>query len=413
MIYTVTVNPCLDVLRFLAIDSPSLSDGTYRLDDPNIHEKVRPGGKGIDVSRALVCLRCETKALGFIGDQTGDIVKGLLAAEGIDHDFINSGIETRTNLILVLQNHQRKKVLGEIRVNSQGREIPPNKFQFLYDQASRVDDAQAVAISGSLSFNMQPTFYNFLITTFKKKNPHCIVVLDGPAPATAEAMFLPQHRPDFIKPNLKEFNELLINLSGRNKYLWLENEHLPDGVGDEQYFEYCFTGIPLDLNLVKKLPDEKKIDEEKFIHNWETLLRNVLYIWEKFKVSTLLSLGPAGCIACDIDNTILHAYIPESVEAKTRVGAGDCLVAGFTSQYVCQHSGSIQAALKAGVAAATARIVVEEYGANKYLDINEYKLYLSKTRLDLYRPTDSFSPKFTSYMPPELCRFSKGTKASG
>ena len=211
MIYTVTVNPCVDVLRVLNADSQVLAEGTYRAENPYEHEKLRPGGKGIDVSRALVSLRCETKALGFIGDQTGEIVKGLLAAEGIDHDFIDSGVETRTNIILELRNDQ--KVLGEIRVNSQGREIPPNKYQRLYDQASKIEDAEAVAISGSLSFSMQPTFYNFLITTFKRKNPDCVVILDGPAAATAEAMYLPQHRPDFIKPNLKEFNDLLMYLT--------------------------------------------------------------------------------------------------------------------------------------------------------------------------------------------------------
>jgi len=406
MIYTVTVNPCLDVLRFLNVDAPSLSDGTYRPDNPNDHEKVRPGGKGLDVSRALVCLRCETKALGFIGDQTGDIVKGLLEAEGIDHGFIESGVETRTNIILVLQDRKSRQVLGEIRVNSSGREIPPNKFHLLYDQASRIEDADAVAISGSLNFNMQPTFYNQLIRTFKERNPHCTVMLDGPAAATAEAMTLALHRPDYIKPNLKEFNDLLIQLSGEDNCLWRKGKAMPPGMGDEQYLEYLFTGT----NQLGALPKRFVVDRQQFGDNWESLLKNVLTIKEKFKVGVLLSLGPRGCLTATDEGEVLHAYLPELVDPKTRVGAGDSLVAGFLAEHVRQRAGNLQEALRGAVAAATARVCVEEYSHNiKYLDLKKYQSTFQKVKVDIYRPGEKFEPKFLDIVPPELTRFSTGS----
>jgi 1-phosphofructokinase len=78
MIYTITVNPCLDVLKFLRLKGKPLTSGTYRPEDPNKDETERPGGKGIDVSRCLFCLRCETTALGLVGQATGEIVQGLL-----------------------------------------------------------------------------------------------------------------------------------------------------------------------------------------------------------------------------------------------------------------------------------------------------------------------------------------------
>jgi fructose-1-phosphate kinase PfkB-like protein len=405
VICTVTVNPCLDLIRFVGVDEPSLSDGTYRPDNPNDHEKVRPGGKGLDVSRALVCLGSETKALGFIGDQTGDIVKGLLEAEGIDHGFIESGVETRTNIILVLQDRKTGQVLGEIRVNSQGREIPPNKFHLLYDQANRIEDADAVAISGSLNFNMQPTFYNQLIRTFKEKNPRCTVVLDGPAAATAEAMALSLHRPDYIKPNLKEFNDLLVQLSGGENCLWPSRRPMPPGVGDEQYLEYVFTGT----NHGRALPRRFVVDREQFTRNWETLLKHVLTFKEKFKVGVLLSLGPRGCLTATDEGEVLHAYLPVLVNPKTRVGAGDSLVAGFLAEHVRQRAGNIQEALKGAVAAATARVCVEEYGANnKYLDRKQYMSTFKKVRVDVYRPGEKFEPKFLDAVPPELTRFTNG-----
>ncbi len=411
MIYTVTVNPCLDVLRFLSAKSqaPSLSDGTYRPENPNEDEKLRPGGKGIDVSRALVCLQNETKALGFIGDQTGEILKGLLAAEGIDHEFIDSGVETRTNIILVLRDaREHSKVLGEIRINSQGKEIPPNKYQLLYGQANRIGDAKAVAISGSLSFNMQPTFYNSLIRTFKTKNPGCIVLLDGPAAPTAEAMVLPQHRPDFIKPNIKEFSDLVTQLdlqrhSGVASFP-LRGDQLPSGASDEQYLEYAFTGT----RLASGPPKDFEVDKGKFRSNWGVLLQCVLHIKQEFGVTTLLSLGPAGCISADDDGRILHAYIPQQIKIGTRVGAGDCLAAGFLSKHVNDPSSNpLENALKAGIAAATARIVVEEYGANKkYLDRKVYERYLGQVKLDTYSPESALVPQFAGTAP--WCRFSHG-----
>jgi fructose-1-phosphate kinase PfkB-like protein len=404
MIYTVTVNPCLDVLRFLSVDSGSLSDGTYRPDNPNEHEKLRPGGKGLDVSRALVCLRSETKALGFIGDQTGELVKGLLEAEGIDHDFIDSGVETRTNIILILQNRKTKEGFSEIRVNSQGREIPPNKLHLLYDQAARIHDAEAVAVSGSLSFNMQPTFYNHLITTFKKKNPRCTVVLDGPAPATAETMALRQHRPDFIKPNLKEFNDLLIKLYAGGKRLVPNANPLPHHVGEEQYLEYAFTSTALDPPPPAKL----KVDQKKFEENWQKLLKYVLEIKEDFKVGVLLSLGPIGCLSANDEGQVLHAYLPNLVAPKTRVGAGDSMVAGFLSALGRQRTDNMSEALRGAVASATARVCVEEYGANeRYLEMKEYQGNLKKVRVDEYGPNGKFAPKFLKFVPRKLSRFGK------
>lgn len=403
MIYTVTVNPCLDVLRFLRSTSASLTDGTYRPENPNEHEKLRPGGKGLDVSRALVCLGTATRALGFIGDQTGDIVKGLIEAEGIDHAFIESGVETRTNIIVVLQGgDDHDSVLGEIRINSQGKEIPPNKFHLLYDQASRITDADAVGICGSLPFNIQQTFYNALIARFKK-NPNCTVVLDGPAMATAEAMRLPQHRPDFIKPNLKEFNDLLIELFGDDteQCLWPPGSEMPAGIGDEQYLEYVYTGTTID----QAVPKSFVVDENTFGRKWQHLLGRVLSVKKEFGVGVLLSLGPRGCLTTSADNDVLHAYLPQTVDARTRVGAGDSLVAGFLADHV-KSSGNVAEALRGGVAAATARVGVEEHGnTNRFLSAKAYDQWRELIIVDVYRAGESLLPQFMRKAARKLTRF--------
>jgi len=394
MIYTITVNPCLDIMRFLQhTGTHGLQDGTYRPEDPNNDERQRPGGKGIDVSRALVCLRNETKALGFIGDATGKILLGLLDAEGIESDFVDGGVETRTNIIIFLRD-ESGMVVSEIRINSKGKEVPPNRYSLLYQKCAEIDDADGLAVSGSLCFEMQDTFYNALIRNIRKNNPKCVVVLDGPDRATAEAMSLDAHRPDFIKPNLGEFDALLRHVT--NGATTLCNEY-PEGVSRDQYLEYIYSGA-----AVKPPPDGKfSIDRKSLSNNWRALMEHLRFIKKTFGVQTLLSLGPLGCCTvAEKEDEFLHAYMPEPCKLRTRVGAGDCVVAGFLSHYV--EGRDLDLALKAAVAAASARVEVEESRVGKYLDRDRFSTMLKSVRLNKYTEQDFEKPKYLECVDPSL-----------
>lgn len=386
MIYTITVNPCLDVLRFIRHDREGgLLDGTYRPDDPNKDERQRPGGKGIDVSRALACLRTDTLALGFCGDATGSMLRGLLDAEGISNDFVDIGVETRTNIILFLVGDDNA-VKHEIRINSKGKEVPPNRYVLLYEKCADITNAAGLAVSGSLCFEMQDTFYNALIRNIRKNNSGCVVVLDGPERATAEAMSLKATRPDYIKPNLSEFDALLRELSTGNRHLCSE---FPDTIGSEKYLEYLFTGATVAGTLEQKW----RIDKAKLTKNWLNLIDHVRFIRDDYGVQTLLSLGPLGC--CTVaagENEFLHAYIPTPCKPRTRVGAGDCLVAGFLSEFVKKRD--LDGALRAGVAAASARLHTEESSVGKYLDAERFRELHDQVRIDKYTEQDVGSPKF-------------------
>lgn len=415
MIYTVTVNPCLDVLRYLESKDASLGTQTIRPRNPNTDEIMRPGGKGLDVSRALTCLRVQSKALGFIGDQTGKIVEGLLLAEGIDSQFVETGIETRTNIILLLREKPNVAPHGEIRINSKGREVPPNKYHFLYDLCKNVSDPEAFIICGSLCHRMQSTFYNSLIRNAKKNNPNCVVILDGPPKATAEAMTLPLHKPDFIKPNLIEF-ENLIKVLWKKKSLFGENEadRLPPNISKEDFLEYKYTGTPLKMIGKEDIPNDFQLDKKKLTKNWAMLLGFVYEVKDEFDVNVILSLGPMGCVSINDQKQIIHTYYTGKVDVKTRVGAGDCLVAGFVSQYLNQRI--IKDALRSAVAASIARIEVDESPSvddddsilDKYLSPYRYHEILEKGGLktDCYDSSSDYKKLcFTQKVSKKNCIF--------
>ena len=64
LIYTVTFNPAIDYI--VSMDDFSLGR-TNRI----TQEKIRPGGKGINVSTVLTNLNIENTALGFLAGFTG------------------------------------------------------------------------------------------------------------------------------------------------------------------------------------------------------------------------------------------------------------------------------------------------------------------------------------------------------
>ncbi len=91
MIVTTTLNPMLDKTVYIG----ALQRGA-------IHraEKMEmvAGGKGINVSRQLKCLGVKTIATGFLGGEVGEIVLGLMSAEGIGHDFVLTDAMTREGM---------------------------------------------------------------------------------------------------------------------------------------------------------------------------------------------------------------------------------------------------------------------------------------------------------------------------
>jgi 1-phosphofructokinase len=90
MIATVTLNPSLD--KTVTVDK-------LVLEEANRWTSMRrdPGGKGINVSRVVHELRGKTIAYGFMGGIDGEILKQLLAKQGVPLDFTSIKGEIRSN----------------------------------------------------------------------------------------------------------------------------------------------------------------------------------------------------------------------------------------------------------------------------------------------------------------------------
>ena len=83
MIITITLNPAMD--RTLRIEHPLQPNKLNRAASTS----VEPGGKGINVSRAVKALGGESVALGFSAGSNGRAMKDALTSVDIHHDFVD------------------------------------------------------------------------------------------------------------------------------------------------------------------------------------------------------------------------------------------------------------------------------------------------------------------------------------
>ena len=108
MIYTLTLNPAID--RELTVDKVEYDKVLSALE-----ARVDLGGKGFNVSRMLMSLGTTSVAVGFVGGNTGRRLQDGLNTLGIGSDFVWVEGETRTNISIVTQIHDRY-----IKVNEKG-----------------------------------------------------------------------------------------------------------------------------------------------------------------------------------------------------------------------------------------------------------------------------------------------------
>ncbi|MBR5044128.1 MAG: hypothetical protein IKX66_02160, partial [Clostridia bacterium] len=92
---TVTLNPALDMNIQLA--SPLLSVGLNRSESASFS----PGGKGINVSRALHALGADSEAVCILGGFTGAKIRSMLLDEGVSVRAIATSADTRINISLI------------------------------------------------------------------------------------------------------------------------------------------------------------------------------------------------------------------------------------------------------------------------------------------------------------------------
>jgi fructose-1-phosphate kinase PfkB-like protein len=366
-IFTITPSPCLD--KVLHLDTDRLEPTTIRV--KGIED--RPGGKGIDVSRAVKSLGGRTVAICPLGPPTGDEVEALVKEEGLDVSPVKVAGETRINTILVNAKGD------EYRINTQAPALTPaEKAKFYNHIASTVRHDSYVTIGGSSPVGFRFNWSQAVIKNLRGEK-RCTVALDTQAEVTMAALAVPETRPNYIKPNLREFHEFLLFA----KLKRLQNGLLPpdetshpklDELGLEDFLEWKFTN-PSNPALVA---------------SWPSLLTAVGHFYEHYdrSVVPILSLGRMGTLTLHESGaraSILHCYHPGKVAVVARVGAGDSLLGAFLLGL--GRKMDPRDALQFAVAAATVRVsmtVKEEQVSYINTDMVEGKVESNEVVVDEY-----------------------------
>ena len=192
MIYTVTLNPALD--RTIVVEKLVVDDTTRILS-----ETLYAGGKGIDVSRVIRELGCQSVALGLVGGYDGLNLEGLLINAGVMTDFTRISGETRTNIILKQENTG-----SQFMISAAGPQVSPTEIGQLYQHVLQLQSVDYLVLSGSLPRGVTPNVYGQLILAGRKKES--FLVLDADGTALKESI---DYQPTFIKPNQFELSRLV------------------------------------------------------------------------------------------------------------------------------------------------------------------------------------------------------------
>lgn len=191
-IVTVTMNPALD--KMITVEN-------FNAGKLNRAKSVRldPGGKGINVSKALSTYGVKQVATGILGGQTGSLVSSMLKGYGINQDFLFISGQTRVNIKIL------DKITGSItEVNEQGPEISYETLEEFFNKLKKmVKNADILVMSGSLPVSIPSCFYSTCIQMAEKMNVRTIIDTDG------EALKLSiKTKPYAIKPNLYELEQI-------------------------------------------------------------------------------------------------------------------------------------------------------------------------------------------------------------
>ena len=189
MIYTVTTNPCLDY--YMELCAPPAVGRVNRA----AHERLAPGGKGINVSLMLRTLGKESCVLGYLAGATGRLLEALMEDSGCRCRWFR------------LQN-------GQTRINTKINTEPETAFNAAGPALGEADIAALCAclrglrpedplvISGKLQ-KSPPGAFSALLAAAREAG--AAVIVDTSGPALREALAF---RPFLIKPNAEELGEL-------------------------------------------------------------------------------------------------------------------------------------------------------------------------------------------------------------
>ncbi len=193
MIVTVTLNPALDK----TVTLPGFAVNTV-----NRVQSVRldPGGKGINVSKAVLALGGKTLAISVLGGANGGFIKSAMDAMGLPNQMILTEGPTRTNLKIV------DPVLGtNTDINEAGSPLSEDVLDKVWQTLSEsVQPSDTVVFAGKNPPGMADDLLALWIRKLKTMDVRVCVDTVGEPMILALA-----EGPDIIKPNKDELSELI------------------------------------------------------------------------------------------------------------------------------------------------------------------------------------------------------------
>jgi len=264
MIITVTLNAALDK----TLEVPNFTPGRRHR---TVDQTTMPGGKGVNIARAIKRLGQPVIAAGLVGGATGTRIVEALSQESILNAFVRIREESRTNTAVI------DPTTGmQTEVNERGPEISPAELDLFREKIIYLAKGASMCVfAGSLPRGVDPGIYGELISEVRRLGVTTVLDTEG------EPMRLGvRAEPDVVSPNELESEEL---------------------VGHE------FNG---DDDRVEAVVDMTRLGAREAIMT-----------------------VPDGCYARVLDNgapSLWRVSVAEQ-EARSTIGAGDAFLAGYVA----------------------------------------------------------------------------------
>jgi 1-phosphofructokinase/tagatose 6-phosphate kinase len=314
MIITLTANAAID--KTLTV--PNFVTGFRHRASQSL---TLPGGKGVNVARALRTIGQPVVASGLVGGRTGQQIVEGLSREGILNDFVRIAGESRTSTAVIDPTS-----LTQTEINEWGPVVTEQERAAFLDKVDYLaKGAHYVIICGSLPRKVPDDFYAEILRRIHEAR--CHTILDSSGDPLRHGV---RAHPDFVTPNLREAEDL---------------------VGHEFHDE------------------QDLIDATELIH--------------RLGAQNVIIKTADGCYARIRQgrrHRVYRATIPLIEDVVSTVGSGDAFLAGFVAGHFSNADPGD--CLRNGLACAAAN--TQQYGAG-VLDPDDVERLLATTRVDEIR----------------------------
>ena len=193
MIITVTLNAALDK----TLEVPNFTPGRRHR---TVDQTTMPGGKGVNIARAIKRLGQPVIATGLAGGATGNRILEALGDEAILNAFVRIREESRTNTAVL------DTTTGmHTEINERGPAISVNELELFREKLLYLAKGARICVfAGSLPRGLETDVYAGLIREVRKLGVTTMIDTDG------EPMRLAvRAEPDLVSPNELEAEELV------------------------------------------------------------------------------------------------------------------------------------------------------------------------------------------------------------